>query len=287
VPLLPYKTAGWDTHSEVKLREIEYPLFSGDPTHFTVRRTYEGPASTYAAAAIDTADTEFSAAKLVWQGPLVDVDAGCVRYERLFATVPAQWVEPESYAYTFPGYAAGAAGSGFAVSSLTESGANIVISAATDIIAGDAVSVSVAYRRNGLSQGATFNGIAIATTNVSQVTVAVTLGGSGVFSSVSGTIAKVQTGAPAARSLVVGSRVVHDYALSSDAALESDLPINPLFTPLDADGEVVDVLTGATTPTATVYRGFVLARSQIVVESVRRRYMGNIFMRQTRYVPAQ
>lgn len=58
--LLPYKSSGWNTHSERKLREIDFPLFDGDQTHFTLRRFYIGPRETYVPAALDTVDAVYN-----------------------------------------------------------------------------------------------------------------------------------------------------------------------------------------------------------------------------------
>jgi hypothetical protein len=290
MPNLPYKTAGWDTHSEVKLHEIEYPLFDfGETAHYTVLRTYEGPLSTYSAQAINTADATFTSAYLVRQGPLIDIGGGCVRYERLYSTVPGSWSDLESYAYTFPGYEAGAVSAGVAVTAIVQSGANTVftISSSASASAGDVISINVIYTRNFTVQSAMFSAVAVATTNTSQITVAKILPGSGSFSSVSGTAAKRLTGVPEPRALVVGSRIINDYALTSEANIDADLPLAPLFAPVTSAGIGADYLVSTSIPTAATYRTMVFSNTEIVAESIRRRYMGNIFVRQTRMIPAR
>jgi len=288
MPNLPYQTATWDTHLRVN-REIDYPLLNfGESTHFTVRDTFEGPFSNYAPVALNTAHATYGTAYLVQQSPLRQIDGAQVRYERLYSTVPPSWVDPESYAYTFPGYDAGASSASVVVNGITASGANTVFTTATNsgAVATDSVSISVSYTRNGKVQTAVFSGLAVATTSSSQVTVERTLPGTGAFSVVSGTAAKMIPGVPTARSLIVGSRVLHDYALSSDAALATDLPIAPLFSPLTDIGVFTDWLTSTSSPTASAYRALITSGGELVAESSRSRYLGNIYVRMTRMLPA-
>lgn len=290
MPNLPYKTAGWDTHSQVALYELDFPLFEqGVSGHYTILRTYEGPSATHSAEALDTADATFGSAYLVRQTPLSDIGGGCVRYQRLYSTIPASWSDIESFAYTYPGYAAGAVSAGVVVNGITQSGANLIFTTATSsgAVAGDSVSISVQYTRNSVVRAATFTGLAVATTNSSQVTLVATQPGSGAFSSVSGTAAKLLPGVPAARALVVPSRVVHDYALTSEANINTDLPLIPVFSPLNAAGELADVLAANSIPTSSDYRTMVANGTEIVAESWRGRYMGNIYVRKTRMIPAR
>lgn len=289
MPSLPFQTANWNTHSEVKLREIEYPL-EGEQSHFIVRRTYEGPKATYASLALDTADAEFATAYFVRQGPLVDVDGGCVRYERIFATVPAQWNDHEEFAFTFPAYIVGIAfGNTFSVTNIAPSAANYVLTtAATGISATDSVYLDLNYIRNVANYHVTAITPAVAATSSVSVTIGGVLPGGGAFSDVVGTLKKGQIGRNAAETLIVGSRLQHDYALSSDTEIDTDLPIIDKFSPRDNAGYEPATLSGATTPTATRYNGMIDAGTELVAErSTRRRYMGNIYVRITRLVKAK
>lgn len=103
MPNLPYSSSAWSTHHEIGIRRIEYPI-PQDLTAFLVVRTYQGPVAGYSPMALDTADTEFTSAYFVEQGPLENVDGGQVRYTRTFATVPATRTEYEAYAYRYPGF---------------------------------------------------------------------------------------------------------------------------------------------------------------------------------------
>ena len=292
MPNLPYKTSGWDTHAQVRLREIDYPLAEQEPTHYTVRRFYEGPSSTFGGfAALNTADTEFADAKLVWQSPLVPTDGGCIAYERLFATVPAAWSEPEEYAYPYPGFdGAPAYTASVAISAITAVSDYYIFSVSSNtIVAGEAVFYSFSFTRNGNVYFTNGTSVAIATTNGSQITLRIGLSGTGTISAVSGTIAKSSpiTGATSPRTLVTASRVLHEYALTSAAAIATDLPLIDPFTIVTAAGEITNTLSATSVPTASAYLAFVSARQEIVAECTRRRYLGNIYVRRTRFVPAR
>lgn len=290
MPNLPYKTAGWNTHSQTRLREVTPGLPEQEPGHYTVRRFYEGPSATFAGfAALNTPDTEFSDAKLVWQSGLVPTDGGCIAYERLFATVPASWSEPEEYGFPYPSYASTVTGSAFSATAITASTPNFVISTtATGIAPGDIIYCSLRFNCSGLAYTQSFFTAAVAASSGSSVTVGPQLVGSGSFSSVSGTVQKATAGRSTAETLIVSSRVQHDYALSSEAALDVDLPLIQSFSPVDAAFVVTNALTAGTTPTAAIYSGYVTSGVELVAESsTRRRYMGNIYCRRTRFVPAR
>ncbi len=67
--LLPYKASAWATHRESKFREIATPFFNqGEPTHFTVRRTYTGPAETYVPADLNDLDPIYNGVALSFTG---------------------------------------------------------------------------------------------------------------------------------------------------------------------------------------------------------------------------
>lgn len=231
----------------------------------------------------------YPAAYFIQDAGFRDVGMGIVEWVRTWATIPPSWSEPESYAFFYPAYAAGATGAAKNVNGIVQSGATTIfsLSVAGDAVAGDSVYVNVNYTRNGIVRSSAFQAVAVATTNAAQVTVAYILPGSGAFSAVSGSVTKSVTGVAAPRSLVVGSRVAYDYALSSLATLDADLPLAPLFAPIDAAGLLTDRLTSTTIPSDADYRAMVNAGAELVVESTRHRYLGNIFVRTTRMVPAK
>lgn len=289
MPNLPYKTAGWDTHSQSRLREISYPLFECEPTHFTVRRFYEGPDATFGSIpALNTADTEFAAAKFLLEGPHVPTDGGAIAYDRLFATVPASWNDFQEYAFTYPAFAAAATGTSYPISAITAGTTGYVISTtATGIAVGDSVFISAAFTRNGRNYTeAFFDKVQAVVAGISITTYRYFVD-IGPITAVSGSVRKSLAGRLEPKTLPVPSRIQNDYALTSDTALDTDLPLLVPFTPVDTYGNYTNYITGTTTPNYAAYTAFVTGRTEIVAECQRRRYLGNIYRRSTRFVVAR
>ena len=376
MPATSYTSAGWGTHYESKLRELDFPLYEqGCTDHFTVQRTFEGSLETYKAMPLDTLDADFDgstrtgvvgeaddesltfaaahklftgcpitvanvsgmtgisagaffairvsatviklastlanaragtasafsadgtcditlpAAYFVRQGALRDVDGGQVRYERLFATVPSQWSEPESFAFEFPAYPPGTPGTSFNASSIANAGSGTVIigTNATGISVGENVYAQVKYTRGGKVYQQGFFGKATAVSSGVSVTIPGAMQGTvGAASSVSGTVAETAIGRTNAETLVVSSRIVNDSALSSLANLDVDLPLTQQFRPIDNTGAITTTLSATTIPTSSAYATLVVDGSEIVAEgSSLGRYLGNIYRRSTRLVKAQ
>lgn len=229
-------------------------------------------------------------AYLVDHSRLEEVDGGAIRYTRTFANVPDQWSDLESFAFLFPGYLAGSAGTSFSVTSIAPAALGTVIlgTSATGITVGEVCTAGVLYTRGGVKYAQTFQGAATAVSSGASVTLPGTLLGSvGSASAVSGTVVEWTTGRGTAAPLTVGSRLVHDYALTSIASLDSDLPISQQFRPVDSGGLATDALTASSVPTSAEYASMVANRAEIAGEaSIRRRYMGNIYVRATRLVTA-
>lgn len=247
--------------------------------------------SPVAFSADGTCDITFPAAYFVRQGPLRDADGGQVVYERLFSTVPSQWSDAESFAFEFPAFPPGTLGTIFNVTSIGPAGSGTVIigTNATGISVGDNVYAQVKYTRAGTVYQQSFFGPATAASSGVSVTLrGAMLGSVGVASSVSGSVTETAIGRTNAETLVVGSRIVNDYALSSIANLDTDLPISQQFRAIDSSGAITNSLSALTIPSNVAYFALVLDGTEIVAEgSVRRRYLGNIFVRSTRLVKAQ
>ena len=60
--------------------------------------------STFAPLSINSAHPEYTGFYLVEETPRVDQGGGFVRWERVYAKIPSQHIEYESYAYSFIGY---------------------------------------------------------------------------------------------------------------------------------------------------------------------------------------
>lgn len=98
-----YTSAGFGNHYEYRTRSVSFPL-PYDLTHFVVTRYFEGYSGTYSAVALNTADTEFAAAKCVSAPASIEGrDGDLVRYEVKYANVPAQLNEYLTSSAIYPG----------------------------------------------------------------------------------------------------------------------------------------------------------------------------------------
>jgi hypothetical protein len=242
------------------------------------------PSSTYVPAGVTF--------YLVSEENFNDERAGVFTWDRVYARVPSSWSEREEYAYTYPAFVAGIAfGSTFGATAITPSGANYSVSTtATGISAGDNVYFDLGFVRSSLTYRLTFLEPAVSATSGTEVTIRPLLPGSGAFSSVTGTVREGSKGRSEPETLIVGSRIIHDYALTSVTGLNSDLPAVPRFAPVNSSGNEVDTLsTGtATVPNSAMYEAMIAGGAEIVAEqAIRQRWLGNIYERITRLVPAQ
>lgn len=229
-------------------------------------------------------------AYLVRQSALSDASAGSVRYERTFATIPPQWFDPQPYSFIFPGLLAGAAGTADTITSIAAGGANeIVLSTAlAGVAVNDTITAQVQYTRAGVVYNQSFYGKVLAASAGVSVTVRGNLlGAVGAPSSVSGSIREVVIGRTVPRSFTVDGRIQHDYALSSDTSLATDLPLFAEFQPTDNTGTETDALTATTSPTSTEYATLMTTGGEIVAECTRERYLGSIYVRKTTLIPAK
>jgi hypothetical protein len=269
---------------------VTYPFGAAEPTAIVDRQPHEQFRAKYARPAANTT-LSYGGVTLyfITDENFTDRRASLMHWDRIWASVPASFYEPEEFVYLFPGFTgAGTYGTTYAITGIVASGANYVMSTATSsgIAAGDTIFINASFTRGGQKYTQSWNAVTIVTTNYSQASIASGFLGSGSFTSVSGTISKSVQSRATARSFVVGSLVLSDFALSSPSALDTDLPLIQPFNPVDNTGAQVSVLTSTTAPTAASYAGLITSGGQIVVESTRRRYMGNIFQRTTRSVPA-
>lgn len=269
---------------------IEYPLGPAEPTHIAIKARFKQFRADYARPAANTTLTYGAlTAYFIDDVEFSDDRGGLCSWTRLWATIPASWSEPEDYAYTFPAFTgSNTYGTTYAVSSLNTSTGTVIVTNATStgIAAGDAVYVQVSYTRNSTKITQTWNTLAVATTNNSQTTINGVLLGSGTISAVSGFVAKSVPARAGTLSAVAAGRLAYDYALTSISSLNTDLPLTQPFGAVDSAGIQTTTLSASTTPTSTIYAGYVTSGAEIVVECTRSRYLGNIFCRQTRLVPA-
>lgn len=280
------------TETRVGDYEVTYALGAAEPTALVIRARYWQTRADYTRPAENsTLSYGAATAYFINDDGFRDILAGVVEWTRTWATVPASWSEPESFSYTYPAFTGATTyGTAFDVTAITAvSGGFELATTATGISVNDSIYISLSYTRGSISQRFNTFTRATAVSSGASVTIPAIFSGTGAFSGVSGTVTKSTSGRSTQVTLMVGSRLAHDYALSSTAALDTDLPISQSFTPISSAGLIVTTLsTGtATLPSSTAYAQLVSNGGELVAECERKRYMGNIYVRITRWVPAQ
>lgn len=236
---------------------------------------------------------------LVGEENFRSIGGGLLQWERVWATVPTSWWEYENFAYTYPSYICPISiGTAAAVSAITDGVTFCRLSTtATGIAGGDVVYVAVTYTRGaGSSKSLNMFAVAQNASSGSWVDILPLFVGVGVtYTGVGGSIVEVGTGRTATETLVVSSRVVHDYAKvngggSITGRLDTDLPLIDAFTAIDSIGNrTMTLSTGtASRPDSNAYQSMVRNGVEIVAEqSIRERWRGNIYVRKTRFVQAR
>lgn len=271
-----------------------YPLGAREPTHLLVEADFCRITANYSRPAADTllaytingSTTNCYFIDDAAFRPFGGKPGPLSEWRRSWASVPASWYDGESYPYTYPAVSAAAVGNTYSVTAITASGTNYVLAASTTgINAADSIYCSLKFTRGGYSfQGGFFTtAVAVTATNV---TIGNSLLGSGSFTNVSGSVAKASAARTNVSTKVVASLLLHDYALSSATNVSTDLPLFAPFSAVDATGSETLSLTNTTTPTAATYAALVTGGQRLVVECWQRRYLGNIWERITRTVPA-
>lgn len=214
---------------------------------------------------------------------------GLLTWDRVYSCVPTSWVEPEEYAYNYPAFSGSqTVGTTYNVTAIAASGTYYSVSSSMTFSVGDTLFVNVAFTRSGIGWRVSSYTQALGGSSGSNVLVGPIFGGSGAFTGVSGSIAKATPARGTATAYVVPSQIVNDYAFSSVTALDTNLPLINAFVVIDNTGYETQVITNNTIPSNASYVSMVANKTQIVAAtSSRRRFLGNIYVRSTRYVPAK
>lgn len=228
---------------------------------------------------------------LVSEENFSDERGGMMSWDRVYAAVPTSWIEPEEYAYTFPAFSGlqSLGATYYNVTAITAAGSYYALTSSVSFAVGTTLYLNVSYVRAPYSSTQQSNFVVVlGSTTSNPILIGDVFIGSGPFTSVSGTIVLGSPGRDTTKTMVVGSNVVNEYALSSVTALDSTLPIVNPFVVLTANGSEIDVITTTTLPSTSTYIGMINSNAQIVAAaSVRRRFLGNIYVRSTRYVTAR
>jgi hypothetical protein len=227
---------------------------------------------------------------LVGEENFADQSGGMMQWERVYAKVPNSWSDGEEFAYTFPAYiASSTAGLDSTITSISESGTYYTIASAMSFSAGDSIFISVSFVRDSVSYYVGQYTRAAGGNSGSNVLVPAIFPGTGSFGSVGGNVTTEVPYRSLEQTLLVTSKLVYDYALTSVTAIDGVLPIINEFSPVDATGASLQFnrLDTATKPAYDQYAAMVKNQVLIVgASSTRSRFYGNIFQRVTRYIPA-
>lgn len=261
------------------------------------RQTFVQTAASYAPLALDSvypAAGSYGVPSsptyyLVAEDNQTDLGGGMMQWDRVYARVPTSWSEGEEFAYTFPAFIASASyGVDNTITSIQDSGSNYLVASGLSFTTGDQVHISVSYVRDSITFFVGQYVRVIGGTSGTNALVPGIFPGTGNFTSVAGVITKEAPARTTQKTDLVPSQIVHDYALTSTTALEANLPIIDEFTPVDATGADTTNLNTSTKPTAAAYAAMINTNTQLVAQdSVRRRWLGNIYERTTRFVVAR
>lgn len=220
---------------------------------------------------------------------------GIMTWDRVYAAVPTSWTEPEEYAYTYPAFGGSQPTTTYAVTAVTASGSTFTLSTSITFTVGDSVFINVGVTQvsglftNRFQSTGYFLAIGGSSGTTLQVANLIPYYIPGVaFTSVTGFTGKGgKPGRDLPKAMVIPSNVVNDYALASISGLNTSLPLIDAFVVITANGSETDVVSNTTFPDNATYVSMVENGTQIVAAtSVRRRFLGNIYVRQTRYIPA-
>ena len=229
---------------------------------------------------------------LVAEDNFRDMSGGMLSFERQWAAVPTTWFDREDFPFNYPGYVVPISiGTRYLSSAPTEWPTYYTIPyTPSNISAGDRVYLDGSYTRNSISYR-----VNLFTTANDRTAAGIWVGvpkilpGTGTFSSGGLWVRRAAQGRAQPETIVVPSMLQNDYALTSVTQMEVDLPAMAQFTPVDSLGNSVSYLsTGtATAPNSSEYETAISTNSNLIAECIRERWLGNIYVRRIRLVPAQ
>lgn len=274
------------------------------PNQKTVfRQRFMQTAASYSPLAYDTAypaDATYGVPAgttyyLVSEENFTEDRGGLLTWDRVYAAVPTSWTEPEEYAYTYPAFSGSLPTTTYAVTAITVSGSTFTLTTTISFSVGDSIYINVGMNQVSGSSTSRWQAsgywLALGGSSGSSLQVANLIPyyvpGVG-FTSVTGFTGKGgKPGRDLPKAMVIPSNVVNDYALSSITGLDVNLPLTDAFIVITANGSETDTISTTTFPNNATYVSMVENGTQIVAAtSVRRRFLGNIYVRQTRYIPA-
>lgn len=244
----------------------------------------------FSATAIGTAHATHSTFYLVEETPRIPVGGSCVRWTKVWAKIPTQRSEYESYAMRIPGLAGNILVVPKAITgSSASAGQHTLTVVGHGYSVGDGLIINTTYPIPGYSPSFgianVFRKVNTAPTADTFTVNEIVLPGTVTFH----TVQNVGT-RRASRTEAVNSRLQFDYYLpgvSGGITTPSDITILQPTQIVDSEGNEVDTYSDATTPSQATYLSSTVGTEVVVEESVTRRWQGNIYERITRYAEAR
>jgi len=225
---------------------------------------------------------------LVAESSPEDVGGGVVQWTRTYAAIPEPRMEFESYAHTFPGLETGSLGPLRYISGTPTNSASvttITTTVAHGISVGDSVIIRYTNQQpDGTQIGRQRLFTALTGTTGSTLKVSIIIDTNIVLWL---TAQKADMGRDAFTEETT-SWIAYDYFLpgvSQGITTFADIPIINSPVIVDSNGTRTDTYAATTAPTKTEYLADVKNKTPHVAhDSSLRRWMGNIYERQTRYI---
>lgn len=273
--------------------------FPDDFSNIVFEQDYQQFADDFVPLPLDTPHDEIPDAFLVQESQPEPMGA-IVQWTRTYSKIPPSRTIAESYAWSVPGIGTEAVYSPVNISSvshsgsanLTGSGSVTTITCATSpgVNVGDSVLISYTFTDSvtGSQYGRDVLRTALSGTSGTSVRVALISEPGGTMSFQ--TLRKVEPGRdPYVEE--VWSRIQYDYYLpgvSAGIMLPEHIPTIEALDIYDNTGRRTTSFTADTTPSLATWRAQVASGALVcAVQSIPRRWMGNIYERATRYVRAK
>lgn len=303
-----YPAAGGSFNSEVQDGGYahSFPLGAREPNHIVVTAEFTQNTANYVRPAPNTLLTYAYNGSNVNCYFVDDTPLEAFRghpgpvssWRRTWASVPSSWTDGEEYPYTYPSFTA--AGSTTNVGNVTAisfqsgsaGGLNTyyfsIATAGRVAYAGNTVQVSIQYARNSLNYafGGFINTVYEGYNGTYNLSFLDRFPGTGNFTNVSGTVRLATLARLFTSSQVAPSLLLHDYALTDTVNIDTALPILQPWQPTTLQGNITTALTSTSIPSSAEYFAMKSAGTALTVECTRRRYLGNIWERTTRTIPA-
>lgn len=285
-----YDTSGAGTTAVRDGVECRYFAVPHDTSTEIVEEDFIIKFDEFSATAIGTAHATYTTFYLVEETPRIPIGGSCVRWTKVWAKIPTQRSEYESYAMRIPGLAGNVLVAAKVISgSSLASGEHTLTVTAHGYSVGDGLIINTTYPIPGYSPSF---GIANVFREVNSVVDANNFKINEIVAPSTVTFHTAQNVGTrrAARTEAVNSRLQFDYYLPGVSVGITDPDDITILQPtkiIDGEGNEVDTYSDATTPSQSTYLSSTVGTEVVVEESVTRRWRGELYERVTRYAEAR